>query len=52
MITAPVIHELGRPPSGEDRTSRLPFVLKLPGRPELLLEAGSDAFTGGRVAWP
>jgi hypothetical protein len=33
MITAPVIHELGRPPPGEDRTGRVPFVLELPGRP-------------------
>ena len=33
MITAPVIDELGRPPSGEDRTSRVPLFLELPGRP-------------------
>ena len=33
VISAPVIHELGGPPSGEDRTRRVPFVLELPGRP-------------------
>jgi hypothetical protein len=32
MITAPVIHELGGPPPGEDCTGRVPFVLELPGQ--------------------
>jgi hypothetical protein len=32
MITTPVIHELGSPPTREDRTGRVPFVLELPGR--------------------
>ena len=33
MITAPVIHELGSPPTHEDRAGRVQFVLELPGRP-------------------
>src|SRR5918997_1633659 len=33
VVPAPVILEFGRPPSGEDRTRRVPFVLELPGRP-------------------
>ena len=33
MITAPVIHELGSPPSREDRPGRVQFVDQLFGRP-------------------
>jgi hypothetical protein len=33
MITAPVIHELGSPPSCEYRTARVHFVDQLSGRP-------------------
>jgi hypothetical protein len=33
MVTAPVIHELGSPPSREDSTGRVPFVFKFSGRP-------------------
>ena len=33
MITAPVIHELGSPPTHEDSTGRVPFVEELSGRP-------------------
>jgi hypothetical protein len=33
MVTAPVIHELGSPPSREDNTGRVPFVFKDSGRP-------------------
>jgi hypothetical protein len=32
MVTAPVIHELGSPPSREDSTGHVPFVFKLSGR--------------------
>jgi hypothetical protein len=32
MVTAPVIHELGSPPSREDSTGRVPFIFKLSGR--------------------
>jgi hypothetical protein len=32
MITAPVIHELRRPPPSEDRPGGVPFVLELPSR--------------------
>ena len=32
MITAPVIDELGSPPSHEDRAGRVPFVYQLSGR--------------------
>ena len=33
MITTPVIHELGRPPSGEDRTRGVPLILEFRCRP-------------------
>jgi hypothetical protein len=38
MITAPVVHELGSPPSCDDRTARVHFVDQLSGRPEQLDE--------------
>jgi hypothetical protein len=32
MVTAPVIHELGSPPSRDDSAARVPFVVELPDR--------------------